>query len=221
MQRGRQAQTTRQLTVPPPGAPSVQITSPTDGAHYARGQTVLAGYSCTEGDAGPGISSCTGPVADGQPIDTTTVGQHTFTVTTTSEDGQTSTGMVTYTGMAPSNQFTVSHIKGHRNGTITCQVKVPGPGTIDVLETAWNDNIAHAAVQLQPAPRRFVFARLHKTARRATTLAPPRDPQQARQETRAPSQLPRHAETVGQLHAHRRQGPYRGLYGLHQTGGGG
>ena len=71
---------------------------------------------------------------------------------------------------APDNHFTVSHIKTHRNGTITCHVNVPGPGTIDVLETAWNDNLAHAAIQLQPAPRRFVFARQHKTAQRATTL---------------------------------------------------
>ena len=167
---GPQAQTTRQVTVPPPGAPSVQITSPTDGAHYARGQTVLTGYRCSEGDAGPGISSCTGPVADGQPIDTTAVGRHTFTVTATSKDGQTSTGTVTYTVVAPDNHFAVSHIKTHRNGTITCQVKVPGPGTIDVLETAWNDNLAHAAIQLQSAPRRFVFARQHKTVQRATTL---------------------------------------------------
>ena len=37
-------------------------------------------------------------------------------------------------------------------------------------KTAWNDNLAHAAIQLQPAPRRFVFARQHKTVQRATTL---------------------------------------------------
>ncbi|MGH2872234.1 MAG: beta-propeller fold lactonase family protein [Solirubrobacteraceae bacterium] len=167
---GPQAQTTRQLTIPLPGVPFVQITSPTEGARYARGRTVLAGYACREGAGGPGISSCTGPVANGQPIDTTAVGQHTFTVTATSKDGQTSTGTVTYTVLAPSNHFKVSHITIHRNGTITCHVKVPGPGRIDVLETAWDDNLAHAAIELQPAPRRFVFARLHKTARRATTL---------------------------------------------------
>src|SRR5262249_47149073 len=49
-------------------------------------------------------------------------------------------------------------------------VTVPGPGTIDVLETAWDDNLAHAAVVLPPAAHRFVVARAHKTAHRATTL---------------------------------------------------
>ena len=68
------------------------------------------------------------------------------------------------------NHFTVSHVKAHRNGSVTFDVKVPGPGAIDVLETAWNDNLARAAVLLAPAPRRFVVARQHKTARGATTL---------------------------------------------------
>ena len=68
------------------------------------------------------------------------------------------------------NHFTVSRIKTHPNGKITFRVKVPGPGAIDVLETAWNGNLARTAVQLQPAPRRFVFARRHRSARRATTM---------------------------------------------------
>jgi MBG domain (YGX type)/Glycine rich protein len=75
-----------------------------------------------------------------------------------------------FTVLLPDNHFTVSDIKTHRNGTITFAVKVPGPGTIDVLETAWDDNLAHAAVLLAPAARRFVFARAHRTAQQATTL---------------------------------------------------
>jgi len=39
-----------------------------------------------------------------------------------------------------------------------------------VLETAWRDNLARAAVLLQPAARRFVFARAHRTAAQAGTL---------------------------------------------------
>ena len=70
----------------------------------------------------------------------------------------------------PNNRFTVSRIRTHRDGIITFRVKVPGPGKIDVLETAWNDNLARAAVLLQPAPRRFVFARAHTTAHHASTL---------------------------------------------------
>jgi hypothetical protein len=46
----------------------------------------------------------------------------------------------------------------------------PLQGSIDVLATAWNDNPARASVHLRPAPRRFVYARAHATARRAITL---------------------------------------------------
>lgn len=35
----------------------------------------------------------------------------------------------------------------------------PVPGRIDVLETAWDDNLAQSAAALQPAAGRFVFAR--------------------------------------------------------------
>ena len=77
---------------------------------------------------------------------------------------------ITYTVELPDNHFTVSRIRTHRNGSITLNVKIPGPGTIDVLETAWKDNLATTAVLLQPAARRFVVARHHKSAPDATTL---------------------------------------------------
>ena len=70
----------------------------------------------------------------------------------------------------PSNKFTVSRIKTETDGTITFSVKVPGPGSVDVLETAWNDNLASAAVVLKPARHRFVFARAHVPAARQGTL---------------------------------------------------
>ena len=44
----------------------------------------------------------------------------------------------------PSNKFTVSRIKTEADGTITFSVRVPGPGSVDVLETAWKDNLARA-----------------------------------------------------------------------------
>ena len=150
--------------------PSVSIASPSGGASYTRGQVVNASYGCLEGSRGPGIASCTGTVANGQPIDTSTAGVHSFAVTARSKDGLASTSKVSYTVLLPTNHFTVFHIKTHRDGTITFEVKVPGAGRIDVMETAWDDNLARAAVLLQPAPHRFVFARAHKTARQATTL---------------------------------------------------
>jgi hypothetical protein len=69
-----------------------------------------------------------------------------------------------------SNRFKVSHIATHRNGTITLSVKVPGPGRIDLLATAWNNNLAHTTRLLAPAPHRFVFGRSHKSVRHATTV---------------------------------------------------
>jgi YVTN family beta-propeller protein len=165
------AQTTRQLTIaPPPPPPLPQISSPANGARYMLRQVVPASYACQDSAGGPGIASCIGPVPSGQAIDTTTLGRHTFTVTATSKDAQTATSIVTYTVQAPNNHFTVSRIKTHRNGSVTFNVKIPGPGTIDVLETAWKNNLATAAVLLQPAARRFVIARHHKTAPDATTL---------------------------------------------------
>jgi hypothetical protein len=71
---------------------------------------------------------------------------------------------------APASRFTVSDIKPGRDGTVSFRVKVPGPGRIDVLETVWNDNFSRSAVLLQPARRRFVYARALKHAARAATL---------------------------------------------------
>ena len=70
----------------------------------------------------------------------------------------------------PSNQFTVSRIRTEADGTITFSIRVPGPGSVDVLETAWNDNLASAAVVHKPARHRFVFARAHVPAARQGTL---------------------------------------------------
>ena len=55
-------------------------------------------------------------------------------------------------------------------GTFKLDVKTPGHGFIDALETAWNDNLSTAAVLLNPAPRRFVFARAHVQTSRPGTL---------------------------------------------------
>jgi len=70
----------------------------------------------------------------------------------------------------PSNKFTISQIRTFVDGTVRFQVTVPGPGTIDVLETAWKNNLASVAVLLAPAQGRFVFTRARRTATRAGTL---------------------------------------------------
>ena len=69
-----------------------------------------------------------------------------------------------------SNQITVSHVKAQADGTISFQTKVPGPGRLDVLETAWDDNLAHTASVLQPAARRFASGRARADATRAGVI---------------------------------------------------
>ena len=76
--------------------PTVTITTPPNDATYSLGQTVDASYSCAAGE-GATLASCNGPVASGSPIDTSTVGPHTFTVTALDSDGQTTSATSNYT----------------------------------------------------------------------------------------------------------------------------
>ena len=87
------------------GPPTAAVTTPAAGATYAEGATVDAAYACSEDPSGPGLKSgsggCSGPVADGAAIGTSTPGQHTFTVTATSSDGLTTGKSVGYSVSAP------------------------------------------------------------------------------------------------------------------------
>jgi Tol biopolymer transport system component len=61
--------------------PSITFTTPADQAVYTQNQVVAADYTCTDEPDGSGLASCNGDVASGAAIDTSTVGDHTFTVT--------------------------------------------------------------------------------------------------------------------------------------------
>jgi hypothetical protein len=150
-------------------APTVSISSPTAHRIYALGERVRAHYACQEGIDGPGIQSCNGTIPDDTAINTTTPGRYAFTVTTQSIDGEHATSTVHYTVLA-SNHFTLSNVKPHPDGITNLEARIPGPGTVDVMETAWLDNVAVAAGILQPAPQRFVIARAHLTSRHATNV---------------------------------------------------
>jgi autotransporter-associated beta strand protein len=150
--------------------PVVTIATPRSGARYRAGSRVVARYTCRDGAGGPGLRSCVGTVANGKPIDTSTLGTHKFMVTATSRDGLGTAKTVTYTVLAPSNHLVLIRRKPHTNGTFIVTVKVPGPGSVDILITAWKDNLASVARLLQPAKGRFVFARAHATAKKKGTL---------------------------------------------------
>ncbi len=89
------------LDAPLNAPPTVDITSPTDGAELEYGSGVTADFTCADPDGN--LASCVGTdesgvaVAAGSPVDTTATGQHTLTVTATDDLGETSTRTVTYT----------------------------------------------------------------------------------------------------------------------------
>jgi virginiamycin B lyase len=56
-------------------------------------------------------------------------------------------------------RYTVRAIEVHRDGTVTFKVNVSAPGQVNVLLTAWKDNVAVATRVLSPARERFVVAR--------------------------------------------------------------
>ena len=78
--------------------PHITITTPVDGAVYELDDEVLADFSCVDDTA---LASCEGDVADGEPIDTSTEGEHDFTVTAEDEDGHETTLTHTYTVIVP------------------------------------------------------------------------------------------------------------------------
>jgi len=103
---------------------------------------VLAGYTCQNAVGGPGIARCVGTVANGSPIDTSTLGVHGFTVGAQRKDGHVAAKTIHYTVARPSNRFTVRHVGTHADGSVTFDLKLPGAGGADVFESAWKNNVA-------------------------------------------------------------------------------
>ena len=117
--------------------PTASITTPASGATYAQNQLVNSNFSCAEGTGGPGISSCLSQAshASGSAIDTSTTGPHSFTVTATSSDGQTTSKSVAYTVAAPpsariaSPAVSATYVLGQRVQTsFRCGEGAGGPG---------------------------------------------------------------------------------------------
>jgi hypothetical protein len=79
--------------------PAIAVAAPTDGLVVARGAPVTVDYSCADDAGGPALSAsgCVGDVAAGGTLDTSTVGDHPFTVTATDPAGNQSAWTGTYT----------------------------------------------------------------------------------------------------------------------------
>jgi len=85
------------VVAPDTTAPAITISVPEPHLQYPEGSSVAADYNCTDESGGSGVTSCDGPVASGQPIDTSTPGSHRFTVTATDKASNTSRRTVPYT----------------------------------------------------------------------------------------------------------------------------
>ena len=72
------------------------VTTPPNGASYALGAVVNAAYTCNDNVGGSGVATCVGPVPSGSPIDTSSLGSHSFTVTSTDISGNTGSFTRTY-----------------------------------------------------------------------------------------------------------------------------
>ena len=75
--------------------PAVTLTTPAHGGSYQMGSSLTADYSCE--DLESWIASCVGTEADGDPIDTSILGSHTFLVTAIDYFGNSTTTTATYT----------------------------------------------------------------------------------------------------------------------------
>jgi flagellar motor protein MotB len=92
------------------GPPSATITTPAEGATYTLGEAVPSAYHCSDSAGAPGLvagsAGCSATTDDGAPIDTSTLGAHTFTLTATSQDGQRTARSVPYTVVLPATSTT-------------------------------------------------------------------------------------------------------------------
>ena len=135
--------------------PTITITSPAANATYQLNASVGASYACSDG--GSGVASCQGPVANGSPINTSSTGTKTFTVTATDNVGNPSTLTVTYSVVSGGGGGQTSADVGI---TLSAPNKVSPGGTLTYSMTVTNagNTTATGVVVSDALPAGTVFA---------------------------------------------------------------
>jgi hypothetical protein len=132
-----------------PPVPGITISSPKNGASYKLGnetvaETVEAKYACSA-PAGATVVTCTGSVENGAWIDTSTLGMHTFTVTTTDSEGVSASKSVTYTVAGVQLDTVVG-------AQLVTPSKRPTLSRVGEQATTWREGsaLAHISANRQP-----------------------------------------------------------------------
>jgi DNA-binding beta-propeller fold protein YncE len=105
-------------------APTVDLRTPAEGAQYALGEDVEADYSCAD-EGGSDLESCTGDVADGAALDTSTPGPHAFTVVARDGAGHETTATHGYTVVEPVLAFLGFRGSIHDGSVVTAGATLP------------------------------------------------------------------------------------------------
>lgn len=94
---GNETTETATVEVVDAGAPTISLRTPADGAEYSVGDELIADYECLDEPGGSAVASCTGDLADGAALDTSSPGAYTFTVTATDAAGNSGSTTASYT----------------------------------------------------------------------------------------------------------------------------
>jgi TolB protein len=123
-------------------APGISIASPVADALYLLGQSVAASYACA--DAGVGVASCVGTVANGASLDTGAVGSFSFDVNARDHAGNRSARTVNYRvayGVKPLFDQT----SAHRSGS-AIPIRLQLTDAADVNQSAANIHVSALSV---------------------------------------------------------------------------